>query len=166
MTRCKPTLKRGDSGSWTSENENELKTVRPTRSGVSVISNGNATDPLVTLPDRSCTGDPRYELDRPHYFVFDRFSTRKQIACALVKYMDDLLQLIFSCTLRDTEHSMSLKSHCQEHDDSRRPTENRREIQTQQHSKLINILEAEHILQIRESGGHEGQHSRSFHESP
>ena len=33
-------------------------------------------------------------------------------------------------------------------------TENRREIQTQQHSKLINILEAEHTLQIRESGGH------------
>ena len=38
--------------------------------------------------------------------------------------------------------------------DGETPTESRREIQTQQHSKLINILEAEHTLQIRESGGH------------
>ena len=43
---------------------------------------------------------------------------------------------------------------------------NRRQIQTQQHSKLINLLGAEHILQIRESSGHEKQHSRSFHETP
>ena len=43
--------------------------------------------------------------------------------------------------------------------------ENRREIQTKQHSKLINLLEAEHILQIRESSGHEEQHSRSFYET-
>ena len=42
-------LKRGDPGSWTSENGNELQTARPTRAGVSdevaqkfqVISNGN-----------------------------------------------------------------------------------------------------------------------------
>ena len=44
-------------------------------------------------------------------------------------------------------------------------TESRREIQTQQHSKLINLLAAEHILQIRESSGHEEQHSQSFHET-
>ena len=35
-------------------------------------------DHLVTLPDRSCVGDPTYELDRPQYYVFDRGSTRKQ----------------------------------------------------------------------------------------
>ena len=43
-------LKKGDPGSWMSENGNELQTARPTRSGVSdevaqefqVISNGNA----------------------------------------------------------------------------------------------------------------------------
>ena len=89
-----------DSQEWrfwelTSENENELQTARPTRSGVSVISNGNATDPLVTLPDRSCTGDARYKLDRPHYNVFERCSTWKQKAWARVKYMGDLLLLFF-----------------------------------------------------------------------
>ena len=50
-------------------------------------------------------------------------------------------------------------------DDGETHKENLREIQTQQHSKLINLLEAEHILQIRESNGHEEQHSRSFHET-
>ena len=41
--------------------------------------------------------------------------------------------------------------------------ENRREIQMQQHSKLINLLEAEHIPQIFFfSSGHEDQHSRLF----
>ena len=33
-----------------------------------------AADPLVTPPDRRCTGDPTYELDRPQYYVFDRGS--------------------------------------------------------------------------------------------
>ena len=47
--------------------------------------------------------------------------------------------------------------HRAEHDDSRRWL---------QHSKLINLLEAEHILQIRELSGHEEQRSRSFHETP
>ena len=50
-------------------------------------------------------------------------------------------------------------------DDAETHNENRREIQTQQQSKLINLFEAEHILQIRESSGHEEQHSRSFHET-
>ena len=51
-------------------------------------------------------------------------------------------------------------------DDGETHNENRREIQTQQHSKLINLLEAEHIiLQIRESSGHKELHSRSFHET-
>ena len=31
-------------------------------------------DPLVTLPNRSCMGDPTYELDRPQHYVFDRGS--------------------------------------------------------------------------------------------
>ena len=62
-------------------------------------------DPLVILPDRSCTGDPTYELDRPQYYVFDRGSTWKQKACALVKQMDHLLQLI---------RSMSMKKHTTE----------------------------------------------------
>ena len=156
-------LKKGDPGSWTSENGNELQTARPTRAGVSdevaqefqVISCGNANidgpqvnlqneisdpdeyaqaasatamreaektdlslktkdekrsrvanptppdpgsslpaDHLLTLPDRSCMGDPTYELDRPQYYVFDRASTWKQKACALEKQMDHLLQLI------------------------------------------------------------------------
>ena len=102
----------------------------------------------------------------------------KQKVYELVKYMDDLLQLIPSCPLRDTEHSMSMKGYTSEQnmrtvedghntaDDEETHNENRREIQTQQHSKLINLLEEEHILQIRESSGHEEQHSRSFHETP
>ena len=50
-------------------------------------------------------------------------------------------------------------------DDGEAHNENRRQIQMQQHSKLTHLLEAEHILQIRESSGHEEQHSRSFHET-
>ena len=94
--------------------------------------------------------------------------------CAVVKHMDHLLQLIRSCPLRDTEHSMSVKRHTTEQnmmtvedrqntaDDGETHNEDRREIQTQQH----NLLEAEHILQIRDSSGHEEQRSRSFHEAP
>ena len=50
-------------------------------------------------------------------------------------------------------------------DDGETHNESRREMQMQQHSKLINLLEAQHILQIGESSGHEEQHSRSFHET-
>ena len=78
-------------------------------------------DPLVTLPDRSCVGDPTCELDRPQHYVFDRGSTWKQKVYELGECMDDLLQLIRLCPLRDTEHSMSMKRHTTaEHDDSRR----------------------------------------------
>ena len=79
-------------------------------------------DLLVTLPDRSCTGDPTYEFDRPQYYVFDRGSTWKQKVYELEKCMDDLLQLVRLCPLRDTEHSMSMNRtyHRAEHDDSRR----------------------------------------------
>ena len=72
------------------------------------------TDPLVTLPDRSCMGDPTYELDRPQYYVFDRGSTWRQRVYQLEKCMDDLLQLIRLCPLRDTEHSMSMKGYTSE----------------------------------------------------
>ena len=182
-------LKKRDPGSWMSENGNELQTAQPTRAGVSdevaqgfqITSNGNAniegpqvnfqnenSDPdecakaaNVTLPDRSCLGDPTYELDRPQYHVFDRDLTWKQKVYELGKCMDDLLQLIRLCPLRDTEHSMSMKGHTTEQnmttvedghntaDDGETYNENRREIQMQQHSKLINLREAEHILQIR-----------------
>ena len=240
-------LKKGDPGSWMSENGNELQTAQPTRAGVSdevaqefqVIPNvkahingpqvnfqneisdpdeyakaTNATamreaektdfslktkhekrsrvanptppdpglslraDPLVTLPDRSCMGDPTYELNRPQHYVFDRGLTWKQKVYELEKCMDDLLQLIRLCPLRDTEHSMSMKRHTTEQnmttvedghntaDDGETHEENRREIQIRQLSKLIDLLEAEHILQIRDSSGHEEQHSRFFHETP
>ena len=134
-------------------------------------------DLLVPLPDRSCMGDPTYELDRPQHYVFDRGSTWKQKVYELEKCMDDLLQLIRLCPLRDTRHSMSMKGQNTEQitttvedgyntaDDGETHNENRREIQMQQHSKLINFLEAENILQVRESSGHEEQHSRSFHET-
>ena len=74
--------------------------------------------------------------------------------------MDDLLQLIRLCPLRDTKHSMSMKGHNTDQNmttveddhntatDGETHSENRREIQMQQQSKLINLLEAEHILQI------------------
>ena len=111
----------------------------------------------------------------------------KQKACTLVKHMDHLLQLIRSCPLRDTEHSMKKRDtehsmSMQRHttvqnmttvedghntaDDGKTHSENRREIQTQHYSKLINLLEAEYILQIRESSENEEQHRRSFHETP
>ena len=175
-------LNKGDPGSWPSENGNELHIARPIRAGVSdevaqefqVISNGNAniegpqvnfqnevSNPgecakaaNVTLPDRSCMGDPTCDLDRPQHYVFDRGSTWKQKVCELVKCMDDLLQLIRLCPLRDTEHSMSMNGHTTEQnvttvedgqntaDDGETHNQNRREIQMQQHSKLINLLEA------------------------
>ena len=92
--------------------------------------------------------------------------------------MEDLLQLTRLRPLRDTKHSTSMKGHTTEQnmttvedgyntaDDGETHNENLREIQTQQHSKLINLSQAERILQIRESSGHEEQHSRSFHETP
>ena len=112
-------LKKGELGSWTSEKwERAAKQHDPTRAGVSdevaqefqVISNGSAniegpqgnfqneiSDPdecakaaNVTLPDRSCMGDPTYELDRPQYYVFDRVSTWKQKVYELGKCMDHL----------------------------------------------------------------------------
>ena len=49
-----------------------------------------------------------YQEDRPQYYVFDRGSTWKQKIYQLEKCMDDLLQLIRRCPLRDTEHSMSM----------------------------------------------------------
>ena len=115
-------------------------------------------------------GDPTYELDRPQHCVFDRGSTRKQKVYELAKCMDDLLQLIRPCSLRDTEHSMSMKGHTTEQnmttveggdsaaDDEETHNENRREIQTQQHSKSINLLK-QNILQNRDSSGHEEQHN-------
>ena len=51
-----------------------------------------------------------YQEDRPQYYIFDRGSTWKQKVYQLVKCMDDLLQLIRLCPLRDTEHSMSMTS--------------------------------------------------------
>ena len=213
-------LEKGDPGSWTSENGNEVQTARSTRAGVSgeaaqefqVISNGNANiecpqvnfqneisdpdecakaanvtavreaektdlslmtkdekrcrvanptppdpgssllaDPLVTLPDRSCMGDP-YELDRPQYYVFDRDSTWKQKVYKLGKCMDDILQLIRLCPLRDTEHSMSMKGYTSEQN-----------MMTVEDG--YNAADDGSPLQIRESSGCEEQHSRSFHET-
>ena len=143
-------LKKGDPGSWMSENGNELQITRPTRAGMSdevaqefqVISNGNAnidgpqvnlqneiSDPdeyakaaNVTPPDRSCMGDPTFELDRPQYDVFDRGSTWKQKACALVKQMDHLLQLILFMPVAGQRAFIVDEEayHRAEHDDSRR----------------------------------------------
>ena len=74
-----------------------------------------------------------------------------------MKHMDHLVQLIRSCPFRDTEQSMSMKRHTTEQnmttvedghntaDDGETHNENRREMQTQQDSKLINLLKAEHI---------------------
>ena len=117
-------------------------------------------------------GDPTYELDRPQHYVPDRGSTWKQKVYELGKCMDDLLQLIRLCPLRDTEHSTLMKRHTTEQnmttfedghntaDDGETHNENRREIQMQQHSKLVNLLEAEHILQIRESSDDTADFSR------
>ena len=55
-----------------------------------------------------------YQEDRPQYYVFDRGSTWKQKVYQSVKCMDDVLQLIRLCPLRDTEHSMSMKGHTSE----------------------------------------------------
>ena len=161
-------LKKRNPGSWTSENGNELQTARPPQAGVSDevaqefqnTPNGNAniecpqvnfqneiSDPdecakaaNVTLTDRSCMGDPTYELDRPQHNVFDRGLTWNQKVYELVKCMDDLLQLIRLCPLRDTEHSMSMKGHTTEQnvttvedghntaDDGETHDENRQEI--------------------------------------
>ena len=55
-----------------------------------------------------------YQEDRPQHCVFGRGSTWKQKVYQLVKCMDDLLQLIRLCPLRDTEHSMSMKGHTSE----------------------------------------------------
>ena len=109
-------------------------------------------DPLVTPPVRSCMGDPTYEFDRPQYYVFDRGSTWKQKVYQLVKCMDDLLQLIRLCPLRDTEHSMSTKGHT--------PEQN---ITTVEDG--YNTADDGGPLQIRESSGYEEQHSRPFHET-
>ena len=95
-------------------------------------------------------GHPLFELDRPQYCVFDRGSTWKQKACVLVNKMNHVPQLIRSCPLPDTEHPTSMKRHTGEQnmstvedghhtaDDGETHNEIRREIQTQQHSKLIN----------------------------
>ena len=56
-------LKKGDPGSWTSENGNKLQTARPTRDEVAqefpVISNGNANieGPQVNLQNEICDPD-------------------------------------------------------------------------------------------------------------
>ena len=55
-----------------------------------------------------------YQEDRPQYYVFDRGSTWKQKVYQLEKCIDDLLQLIRLCPLRDTEHSMSMKGYTSE----------------------------------------------------
>ena len=172
MTAVREAEKTDSSLKTKDEKRSRVENPTPPDPGSSLLA-----DPLVTLPDRSCMGDPTYELDRRQHDVFDRGSTWKQKVYELVKCMDDLLQLIRLCPLRETEHSMSIKRHTTEQnmttvedghntaDDGTRHHENRREIQMQQHSKLINLLEAEHILQIREPSGHEEQHSRSFHET-
>ena len=59
-------LKRGNPGSWTTENGNELQTARPTRAGVSdevaqesqVISNGNANIQVAQVNFQHEISDP------------------------------------------------------------------------------------------------------------
>ena len=107
-------------------------------------------DPLMTLPDRSCMGDP-YELGGPQHHIFDRGSTWKQKAYQLRKCMEDLHQLIRLCPLRDTEHSMSMKGYFSE-------------------QNMTTVEDGYNTadggpLQIRESSGYQEQHSRSFHET-
>ena len=88
-------------------------------------------DPLVTLPNRSCMGDPTYELNRLQHYVFDRGSTWKQKVYELRKYMDDLLQLIRLCPLRDTETEQNMttvEDGDNTADDGETHNENRREI--------------------------------------
>ena len=192
MTGCKPTLfKKGAPGTWTSENGNELQTARPTRARVrdevtqefKIISNVNAniecpqvnfqqeiSDPDEcakaangTLPDRSCKSDPANELE--------------QTSTPYLRPMLDLEEAHGSSSSADSftpvagppSISMAMKGHTTEQsmkimttveDGERKSSRN-----MQQHSKLIDLLEAEHILQIRELSGHEEQHSRSFHET-
>ena len=93
-----------------------------------------------------------YQEDRPQYYVFDRGSTWKQKVYQLGKCMDDLLQLIRLCPLRDTEHSMSMKGHTSE--------QNMTTVEDG-----YNTADDGGPLQIRESSGYEEQHSRSFHET-
>ena len=119
---------------------------------VSRVANPTPPDPgsslpadlLVTLPDRSCMGDPTYELDRPMSSTEARLGSRK--------HMDHLLQLIRSCPLRDTECSMSMKKHT---------TEQNMTTFEDGH----NTADDGGPLQIRDSSGYEEQHSRSFHEA-
>ena len=63
--------------------------------------------------------------------------------------MDDLLQLIRLCSLRDTEHSMSMKGYTSE--------QNMTTVEDG-----YNTADEGGPLQIRESSGYEEQHSRSF----
>ena len=70
----------------------------------------------------------------------------------LVKCMDDLLQLIRLCPLRDTEHSMSMKEYTSEQN-----------MMTVEDG--YNTVDDGGPLHIRESSGHEEQQSRSFHET-
>ena len=105
----------------------------------------------MTLPDRSCVGDP-YELDRPQFYVFDRGSTWKQKVYQLGKCVDDILQLIRLCPWRDTAHSMSMKGYTSE--------QNMMTV-----DDGYNTADDGGLLQIRESSGYEEQHSRSFHET-
>ena len=60
--------------------------------------------------------------------------------------MDDLLQLIRLCPLRDTEHSMSMEGHTSEQNVT--PVE-----------EGSNTADNGDPLQIRESSGYEEQHS-------
>ena len=84
-------LKKGDPRSWTSENGNA------NIGGPQVNFQNEISDPdecakaaNVTLPDRSCMGDPTYELGRPQHNVVDRGSTWKQKVYELGKCMNDL----------------------------------------------------------------------------
>ena len=94
-----------------------------------------------------------YQEDRLQYYVFDRGSTWKQKVYQLEKCMDDLLQLIRLCPLRDTAHSMSMKGQTTE--------QNMTTVE-----EGYSTADDGGPLQIRESIGYEEQHSRSFHETP
>ena len=93
-----------------------------------------------------------YQEDRSQCSVFDRGSTWKQRVYQLEKCMDDLLQLVRLCPLRDTEHSMSMKGHTSEQN-----------MMTVEDG--YNTADDGVPVQIRESSGYEEQHSRSFHET-
>ena len=93
-----------------------------------------------------------YQEDRPQYYVFDRGSTWEQKVYQFGKCMDDLLQLIRLCPLRDAEHSMSMKGYTSE--------QNMTTIEDG-----YNTADDGGPLQIRESSGYEEQHIRSFHKT-